>query len=108
ALESLRSSLLERAMDVRFTQAKLRRDGEQYPLRAAGTLGVLGVCEQRSVGSQGLASGDARRALEGGVAAGILSGVVVGEAVEVSVVGGLIVEQVRDAEIDAGAAREQL
>jgi len=51
---------------------------------------------------------DAYRALKRRIAARIVTGVVVGEAVEILVVGSGVVEQVRDAEVHPATARKDL
>src|SRR6185312_6730709 len=107
-LEGLGPALLERLMDVRLAQAQARGQRKQHPLRAAGVLRIRIIGKERAVGSQGLTGEQAHRPLESGIAAGVLACVVIREAVKVQVVGRLIIEQVGDAEIDAGTPSKQL
>src|SRR6185437_13570324 len=108
ALEARRPAFLEGLVDISRTQAQPRRDREQQPLRAARSVGIRIIGDQRTVGRQRLAGEDAHRPLKRGVAAGVLARVVVGESIEVSVVRCLVIEQMCDAEVDAGAAGEEL
>ena len=66
-----RRASLERGLDIRSAQAQPPGDRQEEPLRAARALDVRIVGEQRAVGRQRLAGGDARRLLEGGITAGV-------------------------------------
>src|SRR6185437_3330081 len=62
----------------------------------------------RPIGGQRPPGGYACGLLERGISARVLARVVVGESIEVTIVGSLIIEQMGDAEVDAGAASEEL
>ena len=89
----LPSLILSRAASVRSAQ-----------FGGAGIIGVAVMGQQRAVGEQGNARGNAGGALKSGVAACVLAGIEIREAVQVLVIRRAIVEQMRNAEIHAAAA----
>ena len=82
------------------------RSGKLGAARLARWLAV--VAQQIAVECERNARRHADRVLERRVAARIVAGVEVGEAIEHVVVVGRIIEQMRDAEVHAAAAREHL